>query len=271
MKRATVNNEWYINGIGLHTGQQVNVIGKPAAAGCGIIFVVNGVEIPALAEYVDDTTRCTRIANNGVSLRTIEHLMAAIYLCGITDIYIIVDGGELPALDGAAKIWYDTLQKAGIKFIDGEILTVKLNNDLMSAGNSQIIIAESDNLELFAEITIADTQITGMTAGGDITDASVIENIISARTYGLEREVRHLLDSGLAKGGSLDNAVIITETGYLNDDVRPNEPVWHKVLDLLGDLALTGFRLQGRITAIRSGHYSHVEMAKHLCVKYTSR
>ncbi|MEI6519389.1 MAG: UDP-3-O-acyl-N-acetylglucosamine deacetylase [bacterium] len=268
MKRATVNNEWHINGIGLHTGQQVNVIGKPASSGCGIIFAVNGIEIPALAEYVDDTTRCTRIANNGASLRTIEHLMAAIYLCGITDMYIEVDGPELPALEGAAKIWYDILKQAGIRCLEGEILTIALDKDDMATGNSHINVAASDKLELFAEITIPGTKITGMTAGGDITDADVIENIISARTYGLEREVRHLLDSGLAKGGSLDNAVIITETGYLNNDVRHNEPAWHKVLDLLGDLALTGFRLQGRITAVRSGHYSHVEMAKNLRVKY---
>jgi UDP-3-O-[3-hydroxymyristoyl] N-acetylglucosamine deacetylase len=268
MKRATIINEWKINGIGLHTGQQVNVTGKPASDGYGIIFVVDNVEIPALAEFVDDTTRCTRIANNGASLRTIEHLMAAIYLSGITDIRIEVDGPELPALEGAAKIWFETLRQAGIKYLDGEVLTVTLNCDIAETGNSKIVVEESDCLELFAEITIPDTRITNMLAGGDISDADVMENILSARTYGLEREVRYLLENGLAKGGSLDNAVVITETGYLNDDVRENEPAWHKVLDLLGDIALTGFYMRGKITATRSGHYSHVEMAKKLRSKY---
>ncbi len=268
MKRATIINEWHISGVGLHTGDYINVTGKQAQSGCGVIFVVNGVEIPALAEYVDDTTRCTRIANGGVSLRTIEHLMAAIYLSGITDMYIEVDGKELPALDGAAKIWYTLLQKAGIKLFDEEMLIIELNNDIITAGNSRITISASDKYELYTEISIPDTHINKMCAGGDITDSGIVENMICARTYGLEREVRHLLDNGLAKGGTLDNAVIITETGYLNSYVRDNEPAWHKVLDLSGDLALTGFRMQGKITALRCGHHSHIEMAKILRTKY---
>jgi UDP-3-O-[3-hydroxymyristoyl] N-acetylglucosamine deacetylase len=103
-----------------------------------------------------------------------------------------------------------------------------------------------------------------MLAGGPLDDDSVKEQIVRARTFGLEREVKALLDAGLALGGSLDNAVILTEHGYVNDHVWPAEPSWHKVLDLLGDLALTGARIHGRILAVRGGHRSHVALASRL-------
>jgi UDP-3-O-[3-hydroxymyristoyl] N-acetylglucosamine deacetylase len=120
----------------------------------------------------------------------------------------------------------------------------------------------SEHLALYAALSIPGTIAEQMMVGGVVAEAEVEQQIARARTFGLEREVRALLASGLALGGSLDNAVVLTDSGYLNAHVWPDEPCWHKVLDLLGDLALTGARISGQILAVRAGHRSHVALAR---------
>lgn len=254
-----------LQGIGLHTGAPARVEIRPAAARNGRVFHRDGVEVPALADFVADTRRCTALGRHSTTISTVEHLLAALLLANIDDADIFVDGPELPALDGAAGAWYQACQAAGVRAQGAEVCTVRIPRlDWFAAHGDDLFLSPADGLEVYAAIAIPETPAARMIAGGDVGDPAVREQIVRARTYGIEREVQGLLAAGLAQGGSLDNAVVLTREGYLNAHVWPDEPAWHKALDLLGDLALTGARIAGRILAVRSGHRSHVALAKYL-------
>lgn len=254
-----------IEGIGLHSGQPARVELQPVTTPTGRIFYRDGVQIPALVEYVVDTHRCTMLGHAGVTISTVEHLLAALLLAGVDHVAIYLNGPELPALDGAALAWYSAIINAGVAPIDGEVPTFTIKDACwIEEGHSQFYLYPAKEFLLHAAISIADTAIDHVLVGGIVGEQTVNTQILRARTYCLERDVQAILADGLAKGGSLTNAVVLTETGYLNEQVWPDEPAWHKVLDLLGDLALVGVRLQGHIVAVQAGHRSHVALAQRL-------
>ncbi|MHB9131718.1 MAG: UDP-3-O-acyl-N-acetylglucosamine deacetylase [Armatimonadota bacterium] len=254
-----------VDGIGIHSGARVCVQVHPAPAGHGRIFVRDGVEIPALAEYVTNTNRNTTLGRYGVVVGTVEHLLAAMMAAQIDDATIMLDGPELPALDGSALPWYDAIMAAGVCDTGGEIPLVRLPTTWwLGDGESQFFLSSANQLILYAAISVPDTVAERMVAGGALDEPEVRQQTLRARTYGLEREVQALLDAGLAQGGSLDNAVILTRDGYLNAHVWPEEPAWHKVQDLLGDLALVGARIHAKILARRAGHRSHLTLVQYL-------
>ncbi|OPZ83347.1 MAG: UDP-3-O-(3-hydroxymyristoyl) N-acetylglucosamine deacetylase [bacterium ADurb.Bin429] len=181
----------------------------------------------------------------------------------MTNAEVAVDGPELPALDGSAQQWLRVIRAAGVSPQDGEMPDYTVTEPCwVEDGDSALLLAPAAALTLYAVLTVPDTVAANMTAGGVV--AEVAEEIARARTFGLEREVAALLEAGLARGGSLENAVVLTRDGYLNEQVWPNEPAWHKVLDLLGDLALLGRPLRGMVVAIRAGHRQHVALARRL-------
>jgi UDP-3-O-[3-hydroxymyristoyl] N-acetylglucosamine deacetylase len=238
---------------------------RPASAPRGRFFIREGIEIPAVAEFVTDTRRCTTLGHAGCAVSTVEHLLAACMLAELDHADIYVDGPELPALDGSALPWYSAICSAGLMTLDAEIPSIRIARACwIIDGESQFFLMPTEQLALYAALSIPGTIAEQMMVGGGVAEAEVRQQIVRARTFGLEREVRALLASGLALGGSLDNAVVLTDTGYLNDQVWPEEPCWHKVLDLLGDLALTGARISGQILAVRAGHRSHVALARRL-------
>lgn len=250
-------------GIGIHTGAHVRVAIRPAPAAHGRCFTRDGVTIPARADCVVETRRCVTLGRDGTTVSTVEHLLAALQLCGVTDAAITVDGPELPALDGSAQAWVQAIAAAGVCDGDGEVPCYTVTEPLwLEDGGSALLVTPAPALTLYAVLTIPETVADNMTAGGVV--AEVGEAIARARTFGLEREVAALLEAGLARGGSLENAVVLTRDGYRNDHVWPNEPAWHKVLDLLGDLALLGRPLRGQVVAIRAGHRHHVALVQRL-------
>jgi len=266
----TIRNPFSIEGVGIHTGTPARVDVSPAPAGHGRVFIRNGICIPALTDYVVDTRRCTTLGYAGAQVSTVEHLLAACMLAGIHNIEVHVDGPELPVLDGATEQWYQAILQAGVCPQEGELTTVFVQEPRwVKEGDAEFFLTPSTDLSLFAAIAIPDTVATQMIAGGQVRDDGVRMQIARARTYGLQHEVQALLDAGLAQGGSLDNAVILTPDGYMNRHVWPAEPAWHKVLDLLGDLALVGAEIAGHILAVRAGHRSHIALARILRAAFT--
>ena len=259
----TIAAPFTVSGVGLHSGADVTVMVRPAPAGTGLVFLLDGETVPALVDYVVDTRRCTTLGRDGKSVRTVEHWLAACMIAGVTDVFMEVVGPELPALDGSALSWFNDILRVGTTPLDGEITPwVITEPHWFVAGGSEFFLTPASEYRVYAAVDIPHTAVKNMVAGGAIADAAVVEQLLRARTYGLESEVRALLESGLARGGSLDNALVITETGYLNTQVWPAEPAWHKALDLLGDLALLGRPIMGQVLAVRGGHSSHVELVK---------
>lgn len=253
-----------VEGTGLHTGQRARVEIRPRAQG-GRVFVCAGVEIPARVDCVTDTRRSTTLGRDGVQVRTVEHLLAALALADIDHASIHIDGPELPALDGAAAVWHAAIMTAGAQPTGEDAPEVCIREPWwMEDGGSRFFVSPASEYGLHAAVHVPETVVDHWMAGGDVADPAVREQILRARTYGLEREVQALLDNGLARGGSLDNAVVLTEDGYLNAQVWPHEPAWHKVLDLAGDLALVGARIRGRVLAVQGGHATHVTLARRL-------
>jgi UDP-3-O-[3-hydroxymyristoyl] N-acetylglucosamine deacetylase len=261
----TIASSLVVEGIALHTGVAARVEIHPAPAGYGRIFRRQGTTIPARAEFVIDTQRRVTLGKDGVAIATVEHLLAALLLAEVDNVEVIVDGPELPALDGSAQPWLSAITAAGVCPQDGEVGCIRFPAARwIEEGDSHFFLCPAEELTLYAAISIPGTAVQQMMVGGPVMAPDVHEQIARARTYGLEREVQELLARGLALGGSLDNAVILTENGYLNAHVWPDEPAWHKVQDLLGDLALIGKRIAGQILAVRAGHRSHLALVKYL-------
>ncbi|MHB9025388.1 MAG: UDP-3-O-acyl-N-acetylglucosamine deacetylase [Armatimonadota bacterium] len=261
----TIAASLVVEGIALHTGVAARVEIHPAPVGHGRVFLRQGVEISALAGYVVDTQRRVTLGNDGVTVATVEHLLAALALAEVDNVEIIVDGPELPALDGSAHPWLSAITAAGVCPQEGEIPSIRIPAARwIEEGDTQFFLCPADALILYAAVSIPDTAVQRMMVGGPVQAPEVREQIVRARTYGLQQEVQALFEKGLARGGSLDNAVILTEDGYLNDHVWPDEPAWHKIQDLVGDLALLGLRVTGQILAVRGGHRSHLALVNYL-------
>lgn len=260
----TINSSFTLEGIGLHTGVASRVTLRPRNGG-GRIFHCAGIEIPALVDYVSDTRRCVTLARNGVQVQTVEHLLAALSLLEIDHVGIEVSGPELPALDGSARAWYDAIRAAGVcPLSENAPVFCVVEPQWIDTGASQFFLCPAAETALYSAISIPNTVAERMMAGGNVANTAIREQIVRARTFALESELQALQEAGLARGGSLDNAVVLTRDGYQNANVWPLEPAWHKVLDLAGDLALSGVRLIGQVLAIRGGHHSHVELAQHV-------
>jgi len=250
-----------LEGAGLHSGRPARVTVRPSAGG-GRVFWCGGTAIPALAEYVVDTRRCTTLGRDGARVQTVEHLLAALWLAEIDSCEIVIEGTELPALDGAAAAWMQAITAAGGAPLSGAAPVWTVTEPAwITNGDSEFFLCPAPAPALYAAIDVPGTVATAMMAGGPLAEAAVRDQIVRARTYALDAEVRALLAAGLGQGGSLDNCVVLTADGYRNAQVWPHEPAWHKVLDLAGDLALCGMRLHGQVLAVRGGHRSHVALA----------
>ena len=261
---CTVMKAFTLRGTGLHTGEASHVTVRPRAGG-GRVFLCGGMAIPALAEYVTDTRRCTTLGRDGAQVRTVEHLLAALLLAGVDHAEIEVEGPELPALDGSARAWFAAIREAGVQPLGEDAPEYRIAEpEWFAEGDSRFYLCPAETPALFAAISFPETPAERMMAGGSLEDEEVLAQIVRARTFALESEVSALLDAGLSQGASLENAVVLTRDGYLNPHVWPREPAWHKVLDLAGDLALTGARVRGQVIASCGGHRGHVALAKEI-------
>lgn len=266
-KQTTVANKVSCAGVGLHTGSQVVVTINPAPAGSGIIFKRMDVEsskalVPAVFDAVCETKLGTTIRNEyGVTVSTIEHLMAAIWGVGIDNAIIELDAPEVPIMDGSSEPFVFMLECAGVKTLSApkKILRI-LKKVEVREGDSLLSISpnqEGDSgLLVNIEIDFKHAVIGKQVAQYDFRDVTFKQSVSRARTFGFEHEVSMLRSMGLARGGSLENAVVVGKEAILNEEgLRySDEFVRHKALDLVGDFFLAGFNIDGAVKALRPGH-----------------
>ena len=249
-------------GIGLHSGQRVRVAIRPAPAGSGIVFVRTDLDsdnrVRPTAEAVVQTRLCTVIANEaGVTVATIEHLMAALAALDIDNAVIELDGPEMPIMDGSSLPFVQLLDRAGRRPQDAERQYIEVLEEVEVVDGDKIArLSPADRFEMAFEIDFPTRAIGRQRIDMVITEDSFRRELADCRTFGFLREVEALRQVGLARGGSLENAVVIDGDRVLNPEGlrRPDEFVRHKALDAVGDLYVLGAPLLGRFEGIYAGH-----------------
>jgi UDP-3-O-[3-hydroxymyristoyl] N-acetylglucosamine deacetylase len=256
--RRTLRRAVGCTGIGLHSGKPVRLELKPAPAEQGIRFFRTdvGVEIPASIEYLARLDHATTLSRDGVSVDTVEHLLGALHGLGVDDAVVEVDGPEVPILDGSGAPFVILIHEAGLKPLAANRRYLKILKPVeVVRGNKSIRISPAECFRVSYVIGFDHPLLRHQAASFRVAADTFAEAIAPARTFGFLREVETLRRSGLALGGSLDNAVVIGETGVLNNRLRfEDEFVRHKILDAIGDLYLLGHSLIGEYTAYKSGH-----------------
>jgi UDP-3-O-[3-hydroxymyristoyl] N-acetylglucosamine deacetylase/3-hydroxyacyl-[acyl-carrier-protein] dehydratase len=291
----TIKEPITISGVGIHTGQPVNMTLTPAESNTGIIFQRTDLEgqptVKADVDFVTETRRSTTLENNGAKVSTIEHLLAAFVGTGVDNVLVKIDGPEIPILDGSSKLFVEAINKTGIKKQDSPktYYTLRQNIYFTDENNKvEMVAMPADNYRINTLIDF-NSQVLGTQHASLKKIEDFKEQIAPCRTFSFFHELEYLFDNNLIKGGDINNAIVvvekpvsdeqlqrlsqhfghvekfaITNEGYLNNlELRfPNEPARHKLLDLVGDLALVGFPFKAHIIANRPGHASNVAFAK---------
>ncbi|WP_457641086.1 UDP-3-O-acyl-N-acetylglucosamine deacetylase [Persephonella sp.] len=255
--QRSIRREIEIKGIGLHSGLPVTIKLIPAESDEGINFIKNDVVIPARIEYANSFEFSTSLFKDGETVRTVEHLMAALYFTGIDNIYIKIDSEELPILDGSAFIFIEKIKEAGIVSLKEEKIYAVLTEEVVVSEGDKYIKGRPYSGFLATFHASYNNKIIGNRKYTyDPTNKNDFLNVAKARTYCFLEEIEFLREKGLAKGGSLENAVVFEGDTVLNPEgLRfEDEPVKHKVLDLIGDLYLLGLPLIGDIHSFKGGH-----------------
>lgn len=253
-RQTTINSIFKLNGIGLHSGHEVSLEFLPRREH-GIAFVMNNVVIPARYDYVVDTRLSTLISKDGAAVSTIEHLMAAFYYAGVTNCLVYISGQEVPILDGSAWEFYQGIWKAGIYEFPEEQVYLKVQKPVeVKHNDAWVRIKPLNTLDI--TMTIEFRQPVGQQKRR-VADVENTFSILNSRTFTLQEEIEAIQKMGLAKGGSLDNAVVVGEEDVLNPQGLRyrKELVNHKILDLIGDLYTSGYRVLGKVEAYKTGHY----------------
>ena len=260
--QKTINKDVSIDGVGLHSGKQVNMRILPALPNSGIQFkridiLKNNIIIPSVFN-VTSATLCTTISNEyGVKISTIEHLMAAFFGLGIDNVMVELNNEEVPILDGSAKIFIEKIKSAGIKESNIPIKIISINKKISFEDNNKFISIEPSktNLLIDFEIKYKNSLIGTQRNLVDVYNSNLTE-IFDSRTFCLFEDVKKLQSMGFALGGSLDNAIVVKDNEVLNKDGLRNEKefVNHKILDCIGDLFLSGYKVVGKIVCSQGGH-----------------
>ena len=262
LNQKTLKREVKFEGVGLHTGKEVSIKVCPSKPNTGIIFKridlnKNNIVLPNVFN-VTNATLCTTISNEfGVSISTIEHLMAALYGLGIDNVLIEINSQEVPIMDGSAKEFIEKFLKVGFEISEVPIKLIKITNEVSIQDGSKYISIGSSNVSLDIDFEI---KYSNSFIGNQKNKINVYENDLSdvynSRTFCLYEDVENLRKAGLAKGGSLDNAVVVKDDKVLNVEGLRNELefVNHKILDCIGDLYLSGYKIIGSIRCSQGGH-----------------
>ena len=280
MKQRTIAKSASLTGVGLHTGEEITLTMKPAAENSGIIFIRSDLPgAPSIKvcpqNAVESTTemRRTILRSNGAEVHTVEHVLAAIAGLCVDNIIIELTGMEVPdPNDGSAAPYLGLLEEAGLVDLEEEqnpfIVTKPISYD---SGDVQVVGTPYDGLKLSFTIKFENSILGTQHISLDITPETFKSEIASSRTFVLFRDVEYLRKMGLIKGGSLNNAVVIKDDGFMNEEPLrfPDECVRHKVLDLLGDLSLLGQPVRGHFHAVRSGHSHNLSFVKELYAQQT--
>ena len=295
-KQKTIQKEVSLSGVGLHTGNEVKMTFKPAPENHGFAFkrvdLKGSPTIEAKAEYVINTQRGTNLEKNGVLIQTSEHVLAAAVGLDIDNLMIEINASEPPIMDGSSKFFVKALEKAGIKTLDADIeeyIVKEIISHKDEITGSEIILMPSDEYQVTTMVDFG-TKILGTQNATLDTISDFKEEIAGARTFSFLHEIEMLLENDLIKGGDLNNAIVYVDKELSNttmqklkkalkkEDIKvksngildnlnlhwANEAARHKLLDVIGDLALTGTRIRGKIIANKPGHLVNTQFAKKL-------
>ena len=256
-------------GIGLHSGQKVTLRLRPAPGDHGIVFKrldLDGLEIPARIGCVASMHYATGLARDDATVETVEHLLAALFSLRIDNVVVELNQAEVPIMDGSAASFVYLVHEAGVKALTVPRRFLKVVRPIaLSSGDKRIALYPSDHFSVTYSIGFDHPLVRHQARTLRLTEESFVDEIAPARTFGFLKEVELLRRKGLALGGSLDNAVVLGETGVLNTSLRfEDEFVRHKILDVIGDLALVGHPVIGHLVAHRGGHALHARFARRI-------
>ncbi|TNE34044.1 MAG: UDP-3-O-acyl-N-acetylglucosamine deacetylase [Alphaproteobacteria bacterium] len=263
VNQKTLRNSISCTGVGLHGGYLINMSLKPAAVDTGILFRRTDVaadiaDIPARHNTVSDLVMCTTIENEaGVKIATIEHLMAALSGCGIDNVIVELDGPEVPVMDGSSAPFVFLIECADVVEQEAPRRYIRILKDVtVSDGKASATLSPGDNISVSFEIDFDNTRIGRQNCSFSMRNGTFKKELCRARTFGFLGEFEKLKSLGLAKGGSLENAIVLSGEDILNEEgLRyEDEFVRHKALDAVGDLYLAGAPIIGQFYGLRSGH-----------------
>jgi UDP-3-O-[3-hydroxymyristoyl] N-acetylglucosamine deacetylase len=267
--QRTLKQEVTFDGIGLHTGRHATVTLKPAPRDTGTIFhrLDRAMVVRAHIGAVTDTSFATTLGNGVVKIKTVEHILAVLAGLGIDNVIIEVDGPEIPILDGSSTELVSVILKAGIAKQGKKRPYMRITKPLtMDDGHSEVAILPYDGRKITYRIHFNHHMLGEQHMGIELNEETFIKEIAPARTFGFLKDVEYMMAQGLAKGGSLNNAIILTDKGVINSSgLRfKDEFVRHKILDLIGDFSLIGFPIYGHVFANKSGHSTNLKFMKKL-------
>ena len=272
----TFKSEVLIRGIGLHSGRTINMRLKPAPRDTGIVFVrkdKKSVEVNASVNSVADTTFATNLAFDGARVGTVEHLLSALAGLNIDNLCVELDGPEVPIMDGSALYFTHKILEVGIAKQAKKVSCIRILKPIViTEGHCQIAVVPYEGTKISCSVNYNHPLFEEQKLSIDVTGINFIKEIAPARTFGFLRDVRMLRLNGLAKGGSLDNAIVVGENGVLNKgELRfKDEFVRHKILDIIGDFSLLGYPVYGHIIAHRPGHSLNVKFLRKLLLSADS-
>jgi UDP-3-O-[3-hydroxymyristoyl] N-acetylglucosamine deacetylase len=272
--QQTLKNKMTFSGVGLHSGRETTVTLRPAEAGTGIVFhrvdLSPPVSIEARAANVVNTRLSTTIGRSGAVVATIEHLMAALYGCGIDNVHIDIDGPEVPILDGSAVQIVKGIMETGIETLakPRKYLVVK-RPVTVGDGDKKVTIIPSRYFRISFDMRFSHAAVNNQFRSVKFAEEVFSQEVAAARTFGFVAEVEMLKANGLAQGASLENAIGIDENGIVNPEgLRfADEFVRHKILDAIGDLSLVGYHIIGHVKALKSGHDLNHKLVSELLAK----
>jgi len=266
--QKTIKSEISISGVGIHTGKKINIRLIPAKRDTGIVFyrTDKGLPIKAKLPFVVDTSLATTIGIDGVKIRTVEHLLATLYAFGITNLIIEIDGSEIPVMDGSAIDFARVILKTGIAKQGKTTPSLKITKPVFyEEARSKIIAKPYKGFKITYKIFYEHPLILEQSLSMEINEQNFLSDIAPARTFGFLKDIQYLLQNGFARGGSLENALVLDEKGIVGGKLRyRDEFVRHKILDAIGDLSLLGYPVKGHFIIEKGGHTAHINFLKHL-------
>ena len=271
LMQATLAQEVRAVGVGLHSGRLIEMVLKPAAPNTGIIFTrtdLGGASVKAGLESIDFEALqlATSLRANDVSVQTTEHLLSALHGMGVDNVMIVLDGPEVPIMDGSAAPFLVLLEEAGVKHqpVPKKIMEIIKPFSFEFQGKS-ISVEPAPDFRISYEIDFDHPLIRKQTKTIVLDEADYAASIAPARTFGFLKDINYLKSKGLARGGSLENAVVLDGDRFLNESLRSHDEfVCHKILDMIGDFAVAGVRFRGHFTAVKAGHEVHARFLRAL-------
>jgi UDP-3-O-acyl N-acetylglucosamine deacetylase len=270
-KQRTVAKEITLDGIGVHSGQEATLTFKPGGPDSGVLFrrvdLEDTPEIPATLDHVTGTELGTSLGVPDAQVLTVEHVMAALYCQGVDNAVVDVSGPEIPIRDGSFGDYVSALEDAGVEEQDAEasVITVAAPLSLNGSTAESYVATPSDGLRVSATIDFEHPAIGRQYGSFPVDAESFGKELAPARTFGFKADAELLRARGMALGASLDNTIVLDESGVMNEGLRfPDEFLRHKVGDIVGDLALLGARVEAHIVAERPSHQGNVELARKL-------